>query len=150
MSTPLIIGCGNPHRGDDAAGLLAARSLREAGLPAREYSGDLIALLDAWSPADSVILIDATQSGAAAGAITTWEVIGTPLPTCRYRYSTHSLSLADALELARALHRLPACLTIYGIEGTCFAPGAPPSPEVIGAAQSLVQFLTPISQNERA
>jgi Ni,Fe-hydrogenase maturation factor len=35
-----IIGCGNAERGDDAAGLLLVRRLRELGVDAHEHSGE--------------------------------------------------------------------------------------------------------------
>jgi len=45
----LILGCGNPDRSDDAAGILVARRLRELGIPAEEFIGDAPELIDAWS-----------------------------------------------------------------------------------------------------
>jgi len=52
----LVLGCGNPDRGDDAAGRLVARRLGELGIEARENSGDALALLDAWQGADEVVV----------------------------------------------------------------------------------------------
>src|SRR5579859_6692999 len=68
----LIIGIGNEYRGDDAAGVAAARRIREAGLDGVamiENNGDGAALIEAWKCADNVIVIDAVQSGAPPGAI---------------------------------------------------------------------------------
>ena len=48
----LFIGIGNPLRGDDAAGLLAARALRErgaGGAEVRELEGEPVDLIDAWA-----------------------------------------------------------------------------------------------------
>ena len=36
----LILGCGNPDRSDDAAGVLVVRRLRELGIHADEFGGD--------------------------------------------------------------------------------------------------------------
>lgn len=47
--------------------------------------------------------------------------------------STHALGLAEAVELGRALGRLPPTLTVFGIEGTTFTAGATPTPAVLAA-----------------
>jgi hydrogenase maturation protease len=48
--------------------------------------------------------------------------------------STHAFGLAEAVELARALGRLPRFLVVYGVEGKCFTPGAALSAGVEAAA----------------
>jgi hydrogenase maturation protease len=48
--------------------------------------------------------------------------------------SSHAFNLAEAIELGRALGRLPPRLVIYGIEGACFEHGAAPSAAVRTAA----------------
>lgn len=112
----LIIGCGNPDRGDDAVGLLVARQLREAGLDAREHTGDMLLLIDLWSGYDDVIIVDAMVSGAPAGSIAIFDPQTGQLPTQQLHSSTHQFGLAEVVELARTLDRLPPKLTIYGIE----------------------------------
>ena len=52
--------------------------------------------------------------------------------------STHGLGLAEAIELGRALGRLPARLVVYAIEGQGYATGAPLSPPVARAAEEVV------------
>ena len=69
----LILGCGNPDRSDDAAGVLVARRLRELGIPAEEFGGDAPALIDAWSGWADVIVVDAMKSGASPGTIKIWD-----------------------------------------------------------------------------
>jgi hydrogenase maturation protease len=135
----LILGCGNAARADDAAGLLVVRRLRELGIDAREHTGEMLSLIDAWCGHEDVVLIDAAVGGAAPGEITVWDACASPLPSGRFRRSTHSLGIAEAVELARALDRLPPRLTLYGIEGTCFDPGRRPSPEVVGAVERLAR-----------
>ena len=61
----LIIGIGNEYRGDDAAGLLAARKLRNydlKGIEVIENNGDGAELINKWTGRKKVILIDAVQS----------------------------------------------------------------------------------------
>lgn len=108
------------------------------GINAVEYQGDSIELLQAWSGHSEAIVIDAVVTGANPGTITVWEAHRTPLPPDRFPCSTHGLGLAEAVEIARTLGRLPASLTIYGIEAARFDRDGPPSPEVNEAINRLV------------
>lgn len=135
----LILGYGNDNRSDDAAGLVAARRLRSMGVDAIEHEGDAMELMDAWSGQSEAIVIDAAVAGAEPGCITVWEAHRTPLPPDRFPCSTHGLGLAEAVELARMLGRLPARLTIYGIEAARFNRGGPLSREVDEAVQRVVK-----------
>jgi hydrogenase maturation protease len=121
-----VIGVGNGWRGDDAAGLVAARRLRELvpeGVEVSEAEGDLSSLLDLWASADEVLVIDAVRSGAAPGALQRVDARATSLPARFARRSTHAVGLAEAVELGRALGRLPSRLIVFGIEGERFEPG---------------------------
>jgi hydrogenase maturation protease len=135
----LILGCGNPDRADDAAGLLVARRLRGLGMQARELSGEALELLDAWSGQVDVLVVDAVKTGAPPGTITMWDARTSHQPACQFRCSTHALGVAEAIELARALDRLPPKLIVVGIEGRRFDRGEPPSEEVSEAVERLAQ-----------
>ena len=140
----LLIGCGNEYRGDDGAGLLVARLAQQMGsehIAVRESGGEGAALLDAWEGAETVILIDAVSSGSEAGAIYRVEAHRERLPAEFFGCSTHAFGVAEAIELARALGRLPARLIVYGIEGKSFAAGAGLSPEVSEAARRVADSL---------
>jgi hydrogenase maturation protease len=138
----LVIGVGNELRGDDGAGIAVARQVGaralkpgvrglKAGLDVREHQGEPTALLEIWNEAGAVVLIDAVRSGAPPGTIHRLEVGGDPLPA-RWSgsSSTHAFALVEAIELARSLHRLPAQLVVFGVEGRTFAAGAELSAEV--------------------
>jgi hydrogenase maturation protease len=135
----LVIGVGNAYRRDDAAGLLVARAVRAArpDLAVREESGEGAALMDAWQDADRVILCDAVASGAAPGAIHRLDAQAAPVPAHFFNYSTHAFSVAEAVELARALGRLPRRLRIYGIEGAAWAAGQEISAPVAAAVSAV-------------
>ena len=138
----LVIGIGNQFRGDDAVGLTVARRVQEAspnGVTVREESGGGTALMETWQGADTVILVDAVSSGAPPGTIHRLDAQAQPIPARFFHYSTHAFGLAEAVELARALNRLPQRLVVYGIESKMFAAGAPLSPEVEAAAWQVVQ-----------
>jgi hydrogenase maturation protease len=139
-----IIGCGNTDRGDDAAGVLVARRLRELGADALEHSGEGLSLIESWQGWGSVILIDAVATGAPAGAITVWDGNRTPLTGDCRKGNTHNFGVAEAVELARVLGQLPQRLLIYGIEGQRFDLGCAPSSEVTRAVERLAQQLAEV------
>lgn len=142
QSLPLIIGIGNEYRGDDAAGLIVARRLKERladSVTILEQSGDGAALMEAWRGAETVIIIDAVVSGAAAGTIHRFDASAQPLPKDAFRCSTHAFGVAGAIELARAMGELPGSLIVYGIEGKNFAAGVGLSPEVERAVDEVVR-----------
>lgn len=132
----LIIGIGNRARGDDAAGLVVAERL---GLSERviAHNGEAASLMQLWSQATEVVLVDAVTAGLPAGSVVEVDVGRQPIPTglCR---STHALGPAEALELSRVLGALPDVVTLYGIEGADFSPGGGLSPEVESAVDRVV------------
>jgi hydrogenase maturation protease len=120
----LVIGAGNELRHDDAAGLVVARRLAgRAGVEVHEVRGDLSGLADLWDHQSRVVVVDAARSGSPAGTVHCFDATTEPLPAVFARGSPPALGVADAVELARALGRLPAHLTVYGIEGTDFSAG---------------------------
>ena len=138
----LVIGLGNEYRGDDAVGLVVARRLREAApesVRVLEESGEGAALIESWQGADFVILIDAVYLGAKPGTIHRFDAHVQPIASKFFRFSTHDFGVAQAVELARALGRLPPRLIVYGVEGKSFEAGVGLSPEVEAAAQEVVE-----------
>jgi hydrogenase maturation protease len=135
-----LIGIGNDLRGDDAAGLLVARAARRrghGGIEIVEAGGEPIDLLAAWEGAAAAVVADAVASGGEPGAVHRLDVASGPLPAPFASPSTHALGLAEAVELARALERLPGRLVVFGIEGTSFTAGAAPAPAVVAAADAV-------------
>ncbi|MFZ0731436.1 MAG: hydrogenase maturation protease [Candidatus Sulfotelmatobacter sp.] len=133
-----IIGCGNLHRGDDAAGIMVAERIRALGIQASVCIGGFAQLMDMWHGADEVIVIDAVVTGAPAGTVHLWDGRH-PIPFAKSSASTHGMGIAEAIELARALKRLPGRLQIYGIEGQNFEIGSPPLPEVEKATEEVAR-----------
>lgn len=138
----LLIGVGNEYRSDDAVGLLVAREFARRNLPdvaIVESTGEGASLLEAWKGADRVVIVDAVSSGAAPGMVhriipsrEKWS--GGPTPR-----SSHAFGVAEAIETARVLLRLPPSLTIVGIEGSNFAFGTLLSPPVAAGFPSLLR-----------
>lgn len=137
-----IIGVGNDYRRDDAAGLIVARRLNQAGLSGVrviEASGEGASLMEAWKDTNTVFLIDAVQSGAEPGTIHCLNASAQAIPASLFHCSTHVFGVAEAIELARALHRLPPRFILYGIEGANFGAGTELSTAVISAAEETAQ-----------
>jgi hydrogenase maturation protease len=137
---PLIIGLGNLLAGDDAAGRVVAQKLAALGtinFDIAESSGEMSQLLALMDDRDQVLLIDACHSGAPIGTLFEFNTVATPLPSELSHQSTHGFGLAEAIELARALGKLPRRCTVYSIEGRCFDQGAELSPAVSQTIEDL-------------
>lgn len=132
--TTVVIGVGNALRGDDAAGVAVAERLH--GLACEEEPSRL---MEAWEGADAAVLVDTVVSGEPAGTIHRFDASDTPLPAHALRSSTHAIGLAETIELARALGRLPKSVVVYGIEAASFDAGAPLSPDVAAAVTELAE-----------
>jgi hydrogenase maturation protease len=134
----LLLGLGNPVRGDDVAGLLVARSVRRrrpGGVEVLELEGEPVDLIDAWEGAGLTLVADAVVSGGEPGQVHRIDAGAGPLPASLCGPSSHALGLAEAVELGRALGRLPRRLILFGIEGARFEVGAEPGQAVLGAVE---------------
>lgn len=145
MSAVRIIGIGNPDRGDDGAGPAVIAVLAVAppvGALLSTARGDMVALLDSWTAADRVFLIDALAPESTPGRVLRLDAGVTPVAAEFAAFaSTHAFNLAETIELARALGRLPAMLVVYGIEVAGCDPGAPLSPAVAQAVPEVAALL---------
>jgi len=143
-----VIGVGNSLRHDDGAGLELAGSLRGRVDPAEiaviEQEGEALGLLERWRDAAAVVIVDAVRSGAPAGTVHRIDATRQPLPAdLRSSTSTHAVGLREAIELARAIGRLPARVLVFGVEGERFDAGSglsDPVRAVLGAlAEEVLQ-----------
>jgi hydrogenase maturation protease len=117
MTDPIIIGLGNPYRGDDGAGWAVIDALegRSGKIKLRKIQGDIAELLDIFANHSPVYVIDACCMDAPTGI---WKRIDArqPLPDLdKAQTSTHGLSLNQAIQLAKSLNQLPTKLIIYAI-----------------------------------
>jgi hydrogenase maturation protease len=137
----LVIGVGNDYRQDDGAGIFAARRLKHL-LPDNvrviELPGEGTALMESWAGEDSVWIIDAVSSGALPGTIHVIDAMNDIVPASFFRYSCHAFSVAEAIELSRAIGMLPETLKVLGIEGRSFGNGEDLSVEVEQAIDDVV------------
>lgn len=148
MNRPvLVVGLGSRDRGDDAVGPVVAGTVSAAASPrvtVTEHE-DPTALLDVWEGYDLVVVVDAVRSGRPPGTVRTWDIGTTPVSddvwSATGRGGTHAFGLATAVELARALHRLPPRVVVVGVEGRCFDVGATLSGEVAAAVDDAVALV---------
>lgn len=149
-----VIGIGNPYRRDDGAAAAVLARLEEllrAGLGEEwerrvrlvELDGESVRLVQAWEGSDDVWIVDAVRSGRPPGTV--HEVDATRLAelddTGRRLGGGHLMGLAEAVDLARALDRLPGRLRVLGIEGADFDNGVGLTGDVEEGVEWAAQFL---------
>ena len=147
--TRLVVGLGNADRGDDAVGLDVAR--RVLALSPADVdvvtTDDPAALLDLWAGADDVVVVDAVVSRGEPGTVVRVDGGATGLPIHGWSVGgSHALGLGAAVELSRALGRLPARLVIVGVEIGRSAPGSEPSPAVSAAVDAAARTTLAVLQ----
>ena len=124
----LVIGLGNPVRGDDGVGWRVVEALEDR-LPALGATGGAVgpeldrlavgglALMERLVGYERAILVDALQEGLAPGTVTCRsfdELAGGP---AAHLDSSHDASLGAALAAGRALGAtLPSTITVVGVE----------------------------------
>jgi hydrogenase maturation protease len=138
----VVIGVGNVLRGDDGAGLIAAERIGERvpeGVRVVLCEQEPSRLIDAWQGAWAAAIVDAVSSGAEPGALHRFDASAEPVPAQTFRSSTHAFGVGEAIELARALGRLPNRVVVYGVEGVEFQPGADLTPAVDAALRDVVE-----------
>jgi len=139
-----VLGFGNEYRSDDGVGIAVVRALGPHLPPsaaAVATEPHAIDLFERWKDADLVIVVDAVSSGSPPGTIHRFEAQGQPVPAVFARCSTHAYSIAEMIELARALGTMPPRLLVLGIEGESFQHGVGLSPAVARAATEAIQTI---------
>lgn len=143
----VVVGLGAPDRGDDAVGPTVAREvaavLAQRPVPGAEVleREDPTSLLDVWSGAALTVVCDAVRSGSPPGTLHVVRT-GRDLPPLTEGHvqeaGSHDFGLASAVELARALGRLPDQVVVVGVEARSFGWGEPLSRPVADAVPSAV------------
>jgi len=136
--TRILIGIGNPNRGDDAAGWEVAD--RVSGWEIIRSMAGSIELIDRWGPDDEVVIVDAMRSGRSPGDIARFDVRKRPLPSGHFT-SSHAFGPCELGELSRALGHLPASFTVIGIEVGSTECGEAMSPPVASAVNQVAEEL---------
>jgi hydrogenase maturation protease len=134
----VVVGVGNAYRGDDGAGLAVAESVRgrlPAGVEVVTCEQEASRVIDAIEGREAAVLVDASSSGAPPGTIHRFDASTNGVPARSFRSSTHAFGVGEAVELARALGKLPGIVVVYGVEGETFAAGEGLSASVAAAIE---------------
>jgi hydrogenase maturation protease len=154
----LVIGIGNPLRGDDGLGSRALEMLAREDIPEgvelMELGTPGWGLVTTLQDRQRVVIIDAVRMGQKPGAWRRFSPQEVRFITQDETLSMHEPGLAESLELAQALDWLPDEIIIYGVEPTSTGFGSGLSPEVEGAIPTLITNIlgdlwkTPKTKNE--
>lgn len=123
MATTIVLGLGNPVRGDDAAGLRVAQAVADRlareplpGVRVETSERAGFELIDLLTGAERAVIVDCLEiPGAVAGR---WrELTPGQLAGSARLVGSHDVGLRDVLELAETLGiPMPTEVTVIGIE----------------------------------
>ncbi len=125
----LILGLGNPLRGDDGIGPAVVEWLRSQGLPPGTLALDggtagldLVLTMMGYR---RVLIVDAAELGGTPGTWACFRPDPAHVETAEPTLSMHQAGLAEALALAAALRVLPEEVIVFGVQPaqTGWAPG---------------------------
>ena len=141
----LVLGLGNPLRGDDGIGshaiqMLVAKALPE-GVEVVEGGTQglgLVSLMEGWR---RVILVDAANVGQPPGGFVRFTPQEARLMGSDQPISVHNAGLREALLLAETLELLPDEIIIYGMQPANLEWDDGLSPQVEAAMPELVRAI---------
>jgi hydrogenase maturation protease len=97
-------------------------------------------MIDAWTGADVAVVVDAVRlREPTAGRVHRTMVDG--IPGGASMTSSHGLGIPEAVELAKALDRLPGRLVLYTVEVAETGYGIGLSSPIAGAVPDLVEAI---------
>lgn len=144
-----VLGCGNPARRDDGVGVAVAQRLAAALTPAQrrlvsvvDTGTDGLGVLLRMEGASALIVVDASRSGSAPGAI--HDVPGSELERPpEPGFTLHGFRWDHALHAGRQFHgdRFPADVRVFLIEAADLSFGLGLSDAVERAADRVVELI---------
>ena len=145
----VVIGVGNEYRRDDGVGPAIAAAVadkRAPGIQVVVTDGEPARLLDAWHGAEVAVVVDAVVvRHPDPGHVHRLTVDA--LPGGGTAGSSHGLGIPEAVELARALGRLPERLVFFTVEigdiGYGTGLSAPVAAAVAPVAAAVLRELVP-------
>jgi hydrogenase maturation protease len=141
----LVIGVGNPLRGDDGVGVRVAEVLAEPTLPQDVTVVDGgtqgLGLASLMGGHRRVILVDAVDMGQEPGSFARFTPEEARLLGDAARLSIHGAGLRDALLLAQALGMLPEEVVIFGVQPARIEWEDALSPEVEAGLPILIEAI---------
>lgn len=144
MADIIIVGIGNPYRGDDAAGWAVIDGLREtigSVIKLVKQRGDMADLIDIFALHKNVYLVDACCGSGCAGEWQRIDVHKQPILEEIPQTSTHGFSVSQAVSLARNLDQLPNKLILYAINGDHYSISEGLSPSVAKGVDRVIKAI---------
>lgn len=115
-----IIAVGNPYYGDDGVGAAVLTRIREESLfPNAELidaQTDSLSLVEHFTNDGLHVIIDAAKMGLPPGGVARFLPDEVSQRIRWDRLSLHGFGLAETLELARRIDKVPERLVIIGVE----------------------------------
>lgn len=151
MRSPVVvIGIGNRFRRDDGSALkvledLSGRVPDSTSLV--ESDGEPTGVIDAWDGAELAVIVETVRRGDAPGTVMgiEWDLEQSPPAPHRGEHGSHSLGIVEAIELGRAIERVPGRLRLVGIEPLDLGWGEglsdPVARSVDGAARLVLDYV---------
>lgn len=116
----LVLGLGNPLRGDDGIGPRVIEALEKRGLPDSVETLDAgtggLDLLRVIEEQDRVVIVDAADVGKQPGQFVRFTPDQVLLSEATERFSFHHAGLAEVFSLTRALGRPLPPVVIFGVQ----------------------------------
>jgi hydrogenase maturation protease len=141
----LVLGLGNPLRGDDGIGPRVIEELNQRVLPrgVQTLDGgtgglDLLNVLEGWERA---IVVDAADMGQEPGQFVRFTADRARLVVSDKGFSFHNAGLAQVLALAQAIGQPMPKMIIFGIQPAELGWGEGLSPVVAAALPDLVDAI---------
>jgi len=141
----VVIGVGNLLLRDEGVGIHAVRELQKRSLPpgVEVIDGGVagIRLLDWFSEAQKLLLIDAAEMGLEPGAVARFTPEDVRFQSGDLKLSTHDVALPEVLAIARAVNQCPSEVIILGIQPKEISWGTELTPEVRAAVPKVVELV---------
>jgi hydrogenase maturation protease len=116
----LILGLGNPLRGDDGLGPRVVEELRRCGLPGGVTAVDGgiggLGLLDYLEEWERVLIVDVAEIGLRPGEFVRFAPSEVRLRERGDGFSIHNAGLREAIALGTAMGRKLAKIVIFGLQ----------------------------------
>ncbi|MFY0690099.1 MAG: hydrogenase maturation protease [Cyclobacteriaceae bacterium] len=136
---PLIIGVGNPLRGDDAFGYAVVTSMK-AQYPNiadyKELTNDFSSVPYLWKNRNVVVIDSLVCQDKAPGTII--QLFDATSLSYEKMVSSHGFSIKQSLDISEVLDLLPDRIALFGIVGKYWCLGAPMSEELINQTSSFI------------
>jgi len=146
LGNVVVIGIGNPSRGDDAAGSWLAQHIRTARdvyvIDAQEVPEHYACMVSGKQP-DTIVLIDCVDLSSAPGCVAFFDADQTAM----YWPSTHRLPLSLLVEYLRRTTRARIFLIAIQPGQTDFL--QPMSTEVLASVESLANLMSDVLETRK-